>query len=208
VTDAPGCGDALRDKWNQRHASTDDPGSVPRVLEDAIHLIPAAGEALDLACGRGAGALRLAQAGMRVTAWDFSPVAIDRLRQSAAAQRLTMIAEVRDVIANPPPAEQFDVILVSFFLHRPLAPHIIAALRPGGLLFYQTFSQVAVTGAGPVNPDYRLKDNELLRMFHPLRPRLYREEARLGDLTRGCRDIAMLVAEKPNEKTVSDDATP
>ena len=103
---------------------------------------------------------------------------------------------MRDVVQQLPAPHSFYVILVSFFLERELVPALIAALRPGGLLFYQTFSRVAVSDCGPSNPAYRLDDNELLQLFRPLRVRFYREEARLGDVTRGYRDVAMLVAEK------------
>ena len=185
-----------RQDWDQRHAAAADAGRVAAVLEQNTHLLPAAGEALDLACGRGATAVRLAQAGLRVTAWDASNVAVDWVQRLSAQHRVSIKAEVRDVVQQPPAPHSFDVILVSFFLERELVPALIAALRPGGLLFYQTFSRVAVSDCGPSNPAYRLDDNELLQLFRPLRVRFYREEARLGDVTRGYRDVAMLVAEK------------
>jgi len=187
--------DKLRRRWDQRHGSAVDLGQVALVLERNLHLLPVGGEALDLACGRGASSLRLAEAGMQVTAWDLSPVAIGRL-QRAAARGVRLEAQVRDVIKQPPPAEGFDLILVSYFLERSLASSIIAALRPGGLLFYQTFIRDAVSDTGPSNPAYRLDDNELLELFRPLKVCYYREEGRLGNLSEGSRDIAMLVAQK------------
>ncbi|WP_240905903.1 hypothetical protein [Thiorhodococcus mannitoliphagus] len=72
-----------------------------------------------------------------------------------------------------------------------------AALRPGGLLLYQTFSREAVTDRGPSNPDYRLAPNELLRLFPGLIVRAYRDEGCVGDTRRGTRDIAFLVAQAP-----------
>ena len=83
---------------------------------------------------------------------------------------------------------------MSYFLERRLAPALIAALRPNGLLFYQTFNHIQL-GRGPANPDYRLQDNELLRLFSPLAVRYYREDT----LTASDQDIAdeaMLVAQK------------
>ena len=189
--------EALKQKWDQRHASAEGIGDVAAVLAENIHLLPPAGDALDLACGRGASAIRLARAGLRITAWDLSPVAIERLNSAAREQRLAIAAEVRDVIARPPAPESFDLILVSYFLERALAPAIIQALRPGGLLFYQTFSVNAVSDCGPSNPAFRLQENELLKLFQPLKVRVYREEGRLGDCRFGTRDIAMLVAQKP-----------
>ncbi len=38
--------------------------------------------------------------------------------------------------------ESFDVIVVSHLLDRTLAPALVAALRPGGLLYYQTSVRV------------------------------------------------------------------
>jgi len=72
-----------------------------------------------------------------------------------------------------------------------------AALNPSYvLLFYQTYTQTAVSGAGPSNPRFRLDDNELLTLFRPLKIRVYREELAVGDTTRGWRDKAMLVAQR------------
>jgi SAM-dependent methyltransferase len=192
-----GSDDELRRKWDQRHRDAEGLGEVARVLTDNSYLLPVTGEALDLACGRGASALRLARAGLRVSAWDLSAVAIERLNSAAREQRVSIAAEVRDVIARPPEAESFDLILVSYFLERALAPAIIQALRPGGVLLYQTFSVNAVSDSGPSNPAFRLQENELLTLFQPLKVRVYREEGRLGECRQGIRDIAMLVAQKP-----------
>lgn len=187
----------LTNRWNQRHRDAADAGRVAHVLQEYQYLLPSSGRALDLACGRGANALRLAAHGLGVSAWDISPVAIDRLKGEAREQGLEIATEVRDVIACPPSAGTFDVILVSYFLERSLAPAIIEALRPGGLLYYETFTRLCVSTCGPSNPAYRLSDNELLGLFGALRVRCYHEEAALGDTGRGVRDIAMLVAQKP-----------
>lgn len=189
--------DSLRLKWDQRHA---DPLNQPRAAEVLLqnqHLLPSHGKALDLACGLGGNALLLARAGLEVTAWDLSPVAIGRLQAFADEQGLVGLrAEVRDVEGDPPTVDAFDLIAVSYFLNRSLIPALIASLRQGGLIFYQTFTRIALTERGPSNPDYRLGDNELLDLFSPLAIRFYREENRLGDLSQGVRDVAMLVGER------------
>lgn len=187
----------LKTRWDLRHGEAEGTGNPAKVLLENRHLLPDSGDALDLACGRGANALLLAEAGLRVRAWDLSSVAVERLQVEAVNRGLRVEAEVRDVIARPPQPNSCDLIVVSHFLDRSLAPFLMAALRPGGLLFYQTFSQVAVTDRGPSDPTFRLAENELLELFRPLRVRLYREEGRLGDTDKGWRDIAMLVAEKP-----------
>jgi tellurite methyltransferase len=187
----------LREMWDVRHGDPLKRPAVARVLEENRHLLPTAGYALDLACGLGGNALALAERGLQVTAWDLSPVAIERLLAFAAERgQDKLTAAVRDVEGDPPVTESFDVIVVSYYLSRPLIPHLIAALKPGGLIFYQTFTRIAVSDAGPSNPEYRLGDNELLKLFDPLRVRFYREENRLGDLSLGFRDVAMLVAQR------------
>lgn len=188
--------DALTRKWDKRHREADDLGRLARVLEENEHLLPASGDALDLACGRGVNALRLARLGLRVTAWDLSPVAIERLRKEASSQGILLSAAVRNVVESPPPASSFDVILIAHFLERSIVPALTAALKPGGLLFYQTFAE-RILDEGPEDARFRLRDNELLRLFPILRIRAYREEGDAGDTSRGWRGLAMLVAQKP-----------
>src|SRR5882724_1266274 len=48
----------------------------PQVLVENVHLLPTHGRALDVACGLGAGSIFLARHGLKVVAWDISPVAI------------------------------------------------------------------------------------------------------------------------------------
>ncbi len=189
--------DDLRSKWDERHRASDRPLQPAAVLADNAHLLPPRGTALDLACGLGGNALFLAERGLTVSAWDLSPVAVERLRAEAAARGLMIDAQTRDLIACPPQPGSFDVIVVSHFLERTLAPAIADALHPGGLLFYQTFTREAVSAQGPSNPEYRLAPNELLRLFDGLLVRVYREEGGLGDVSRGFRDLAQLVAERP-----------
>jgi tellurite methyltransferase len=191
-------GKEIREKWDARHAQADGPGATARVVTENLHLLPAAGRALDLACGRGANSLLLAASGLEVDAWDRSPVAIERLAQAAQDAGLNIECAVRDVVTEPPPADGYDVILVAHFLDRSLVRHLVAALKDGGILFYQTFTRAKVTASGPSDPIMRLADGELLEMFSQLRPRVYREELLLGDLSQGWRDLAMLVAQKVN----------
>ncbi|MFO1428523.1 MAG: methyltransferase domain-containing protein [Candidatus Competibacteraceae bacterium] len=189
--------DSPQQCWDQRYRDSITEQSPALVLSAHTHLLPATGTALDLACGLGANALLLARHGLETWAWDISPVAIGRLDGYAAQAGLAIHTEVRDVVLKPSEPARFDVIIVSRFLERSLAPCLQAALRPGGLLFYQTFTKTRTSEAmGPRNPDFLLNDNELLRLFAPLRIRFYREEGLLGNITRGLRNEAMLIAQK------------
>ncbi len=187
----------LQRKWDARYRDSDAAGSEPcYVLTAFQHLLPGQGRALDVACGLGGNALFLAQRGLSTEGWDISSVAIGKLAAEAQRRRLPVAAHVRDACAQPPSAAAYDVIVVSRFLERSLAPHLVEALRPGGLLFYQTFTAARVDDTGPAAGPYRLADNELRELFAALRLRAYREEALVGDVTAGWRNEALLVGQK------------
>jgi tellurite methyltransferase len=186
-----------RDQWDRVYgaAEVSEPPAPARVLAENAHLLPASGRALDLASGLGGNALLLAAKGLEAQAFDISTEALVRLDAWAARLGLSVKTEVRDVVAEPPAPDSFDVIVVSRFLDRSLTGAIKAALRPGGLLFYQTFTREKTTPGGPSNPDYLLAPGELLDLFRGLRLVVYREEGLLGNPAQGFRNQALLVAQ-------------
>jgi len=185
-----------QDRWDARYREAGLPGAPATVLLENAHLLPREGTALDLACGLGANALLLAERGLTTHAWDISPVAIDKLRRIASERNLPVIGEVKDALRDVIPPAQFDVVVVTHYLERALTRALVHAVNVGGLLFYQTFTATAVNSEGPERPEWRLADGELLSMFAPLRPLVYREEGRVGDLAQGFRNKALLVAIK------------
>lgn len=187
----------IEEKWNTRYLEREvESRNISDVLAQHQHLLPRRGRALEIACGLGANALFMARLGLEVDAWDISPVAIDKLNDYCRDHGIHINASVRDVRNKPPARESYDVIVVSYFLQRELAPAITEALRPGGLLFYQTHIHDKVDDSGPSNPDFLLKSNELLNLFNSLTILAYREEGRVGDIRRGFRNAAMLVGIK------------
>lgn len=192
-------------RWNARYRGREPDDAGPaEVLAWHSHLLPRQGRALDVAAGLAANGIRLAGHGLDTEAWDVSDVAVAAVNRFARERFLPLTARIRDVQARPPEAESFDVIVVSRFLHRPLCAALVAALRPGGLLLYQTFTRLKVNGGGPSNPDFLLESGELLQLFAALQPVVYREERDLGDLSSGFRDQAMLVARKAPSASVAD----
>jgi SAM-dependent methyltransferase len=183
-------------EWNQRYKATTSPLQPCQALTDYIHLLPTTGRALDLACGLGANALLLANHGLETHAWDYAETAIERLQANIQKQQLQIQTQVRDIIALPPPANTYDVIIVCHFLDRQLSNALVKSLKINGLLFYQTFTRTAVNEAGPKNPHFRLANNELLRLFSDLQIVIYREEGTIGDTTQGFRNQALLIAKK------------
>jgi tellurite methyltransferase len=184
-------------KWEQRYRAEVAVYPGPAlVITQNQHLLPEQGLALDLACGLGANALLMASRGLQTQAWDISSEALAKLNAEAQQRQLEVITEQRDVSVNPPDKSSFDVVVVSQFLDRKLCPKLINALKPGGLIFYQTFCRDKVDSSGPQNPDFLLADNELLNLFSGLKLRVYREESTLGDSSVGWRNMAMLVGQK------------
>jgi 2-polyprenyl-3-methyl-5-hydroxy-6-metoxy-1,4-benzoquinol methylase len=183
-------------KWNERYHAATDGLKASQVLKENLHLLPDHGRALDLACGLGANAILLAQQGLEVDAWDIADVPVAALQDVALKQQLSIQAKERDVEAHPPQPATFDVIVVSYFLDRDIIPALIQALKPDGLIYYQTFIQQRVSDRGPQREKFRLADQELLHLFSGLQVLFYREEGRVGDVRKGFRDEAMFIGRK------------
>jgi len=134
------------------------------------HLLPRAGHALDVACGSGRHAVWLATLGFHVLAVDRSAAAIAGLSAHPLACAGWIDAQVRDletgqrVIA----ADAYDVVVVTHYLHRPIFPQLVAALRPGGVLVYETFIAAQAARGKPTNPDFLLRPGELVELVRPL----------------------------------------
>jgi SAM-dependent methyltransferase len=187
---------ALQEKWDNIYQNKSAEPTASFVLSQYSYLLPTKGAALDLACGQGGNALFLAQSGLEVEAWDTSYVAIEQLKKQSKLKKINIDAQVHDVIISPPLPESIDVLVVSFFLDRALCSQLYSALKPGGVLFYQTYCQQKTSEQGPKNPDYLLEDNELLALFPQMKVRVYQQDALLGDAKQGLRNQAILVAEK------------
>lgn len=123
------------------------------------HLISPSGRVLDLACGYGRHARYLAHLGLRVTALDRDVAALATFRDIAGIE----IVQI-DVEAEPWPfvAASFDGIVITNYLHRPLFGSVLAALRKGGVLIYETFMLGNERYGRPSNPDFLLRPGELL----------------------------------------------
>ena len=189
--------DAVISKWNHIYSQSGHACyRAVEVLTENDFLLPATGMALDLASGLGANAIFLAEQGLAVTAWDISVVAIDKLTAYAVQQGLNINACQEKIMADSFTECSFDVIVVSRFLDRTLSDAIIGALKPDGLLFYQTFTREKTSPKPPNNPDYLLDCSELLALFSPLKVIFYRENALIGNQLRGLRNEAQFVGRK------------
>jgi tellurite methyltransferase len=193
-----------RERWNERYGrDTFEAFPTPPaawLVEHEALLRELAGKrrtarAIDVACGDGRNARYLAELGFAVEAVDVSDVAVAALRSAAHARGLDVDVRALDLEHDAPTPDAFDVVVCTNYLQRDLFAGLQAALRPGGLLVYETFSRAHVEELGkPMNPAFVLGHNELLVAFSGLRVRHYRE----GVVDRGGspRGVASLVAQR------------
>jgi SAM-dependent methyltransferase len=126
-------------------------------------LIPPGGEVLDLACGSGRHARHLATLGYRVEAVDR-----DADLLAALSGEPNIVTRRADLEAGPWPyyGRQFDGIVVTNYLWRPLLPSLLASLAEGGAIVYETFMAGNERFGPPSNPQFLLRSGELLDLLH------------------------------------------
>ncbi len=161
------------------------------------------GRALDVACGSGRHALYLASQGFEVDAIDRDADKLSALSAAAKArhfrnirvQQIDLERTADDRTEFPP--SSYDVILVSFYLHRPLFPWLIEALKPNGMLLYETFTiDNYFRHHHPRRWEFCLAHNELLRLTSTLRVLSYDEGEHEGGHGSESAYTARLLAQK------------
>jgi len=197
--------------WDARHKlAADAPPTEPAsIVRELLPFLPA-GQALDIACGTGRHSLLLAARGQPVTAVDLSSVALDILeararsmhapvRRSASlletGRRLHRGLELTqaDLERTQLPERRYDLILCIQYLQRSLFSQMASALRPDGVLVFETYTSAQLEFAeGPRNPAYLLETGELREVFPELCVLFYRE-------LRAGQGIASMIAKKRNK---------
>jgi SAM-dependent methyltransferase len=126
-------------------------------------LIPAGGRVLDVACGAGRHSHLLANMGYRVEAVDRDREALETLKGTPA-----ITTRIADLETGPWPYQvaDFDGVVITNYLYRPRFDALIDALKPGGVLIYETFMVGNEALGKPSNPDFLLNPGELIDRLH------------------------------------------
>lgn len=182
-------------KWNGRYRTDGhyrQQGKASQLLQTHAHLLPVNGVVLDAAAGVGVNALFVAQLGIHVVALDISEVGLQLLKQKAVGLEGVVETAVFDLTTPYFPPNCVDTILNFRFLERAAFPAYRQALRPGGLLFFETFIH---TGPGET-PSYFLEPGELHCAFADFEIVHSVETAVRGHRSGKMRPVAQLIARK------------
>jgi len=203
---------ASQSDWDAKHrlAAETPPSEPASIVRELLPLLPA-GPALDIACGTGRHSLLLAARGQHVTAVDFSVVALDVLESRAHGMRARVrrsksLHEIArpfsggleltqaDLERTKLPECCYDLILCIQYVQRSLFSQMARALRPEGVLLFETYTRAQLEFAGgPRNPAYLLETGELREAFPELCVMFCRE-------LRAGQGIASLVAKKQGKQ--------
>ncbi|MCF6157837.1 MAG: class I SAM-dependent methyltransferase [wastewater metagenome] len=167
-----------RQFWDRRYNTEEYIYSKEPVefLKEHVDILPK-GKALDIAMGEGRNAVFLAKNGFEVDGCDISEVAVRKARKLAEEHDVKIHAFVADLEIYELPENTYDVIVCFYYLQRSLVPQIKKALKPGGVVVYETYTveNLECGYKGPKNRNYLLEPNELLDLFSDLNIVFYRE---------------------------------
>lgn len=121
-------------------------------------LVAAGAPVLDLACGGGRHGRLFLERGHPVTFVDRDLSGVADLRGNAQA---ALVAADLEAAPWPLGDRQFAAVVVTNYLWRPLFPALLGALKPRGLLLYETFLRGNERFGKPASPDFLLAENEL-----------------------------------------------
>lgn len=202
--------DAEFKRWNERFSAPDYIfGTAPNAfLASNASRLKRGQSALSVADGEGRNSVWLAEQGLEVTAFDFSPNGVEKARKLAASRGVRVRYDLASVYDWNWPAAGFDVVAAIFVqfadppMRRFLFERMARALKPGGLVLIEGYTpkQLQYGTGGPKQVD-QLYTEALLRSefagFEVLELREYEAELDEGSRHRGMSAVIDFVARKP-----------
>ncbi len=166
-------------RWDQRYAGEEYAlGVEPAVfLKENIEKL-GTGRALDIAAGEGRNAVFLAQQGFTVDAVDISPVGLrkaEALAEKRGVEITTIATNLEDYALG---VARYELVVNFYYLQRDLSPKIKRALKPGGLVVFETYN----VNHKSMSRNYLLELGELKEMFAGYEILHYSEEGAVSSL--------------------------
>ena len=156
--------DEDRQRWEERYATGAAGRDAPSDFLVA-HAPLLQGRALDLAAGAGRNALFLARRGLRVDAVDRALTGLQLAHTAARAEGLALRAVQADLESFPLPRSCYDVVITIRYLQRSLFEPMQQAVKPGGIILFETFLIDQQAFGHPRNPAFLLQHGELRAGF-------------------------------------------
>lgn len=163
------------ERWESRFADDEYAfGEAPNAfLARQKPLLPTHGKALAISDGEGRNGVWMAEQGLDVTSFDFSPRGVQKAKALAARRGVKIDARVADIYSYPWPHEAYDVIAVIFIQYmdptkrRSVFAGIRHALKTGGLLLMEGYTpkQIEHGSGGPKQPENMYTRELLEREF-------------------------------------------
>ena len=118
---------------------------------------------LDFASGNGRNCIPLLNKNIFVTAIDKDQNKLNKYKKLNNINTICFDLETEQ--EWPLARENYDIIIVVNYLYRPKIKKLINLLKKDGFLFYETFSIGNEKYGSPKNPNFLLKNGELLNIF-------------------------------------------
>jgi len=148
-----------KERWNEKYKDNKIPDE-PITLVQQYATSARGNMALDIACGMGRHSKYLASLGFEVDALDISSVAVEHLKDVPNVNAMEVDFDTYTLSKNT-----YHLIVCTYFLERKLFPQIVAALKPNGIILFETFLHHEENERAPSNPDFMLKTGELEAYF-------------------------------------------
>lgn len=185
-----------RTRWEDRYAAGaggDGPSEFLMAHAALLH-----GRVLDVAAGAGRNALFLARRGLHVDAIDIALTGLRIAQSTARAEGLQLHGVQADLESFPLPHARYDAAINIRYLQRSLFAPLQRAVKPGGIILFETFLIDQQEIGHPRNPAFLLRRGELRAAFSACDILVYEE----GRFHSGAQSayLARMVARRPSRQ--------
>lgn len=173
--------------WDSKYSDTKYVfGKKPaKFLAQNYDYIPPEAKVLDMGMGEGRNAVFLARKGYKVTGVDISSVAVKKSKMLADEYGVRINTIVASMNKYKISDGAYDAIICFYYVDRKLHERMLSWLKPGGILIYESHTdlQTTVKGSERYDQEYLLRPSELLTMFKGMKILKYEEPLHTGEFT-------------------------